>query len=65
MKGGFSSLAVLSLKRAGASIHKLKTLGLTGQMGRSAYKAADLYKFFGLDSSAIQKAVKDMIPPSA
>ena len=60
VKGGFSSLVVLSLKRSGASIHKLKVLGLNGQMGRSAYKAADLYKFFGLDSSAIQKAVKDL-----
>lgn len=65
LNGGFSSLVILSLKRKGASIHKLKTLGLNGQMGRSAYKAVDLYKFFGLDSAAIQKAVKDMVPPSS
>ena len=60
LRGGFSSLVVLSLKRAGASIHQLKVLGLNGQFGRSAYKAEDLYKYFGLDSLSIQKAVKEM-----
>ena len=62
LRGGFSSQVVLSLKRAGASIYKLKALGLNGQFGRSAYKAEDLYKYFGLDSLSIQKAVKEMAP---
>ena len=64
LKGGFSSLVVLSLKKAGVSIHKFKALGLTGQIGRSAYKAAHLYRFFGLDSLSIQKAVEDMVSGS-
>ncbi|MCY4513355.1 MAG: transketolase [Bdellovibrionales bacterium] len=61
LKGGFSSQVVLSLKKEGVSINKFKALGLNGQIGRSAYKAVDLYQFFGLDSAAVQKAVKEMV----
>ena len=60
LRGGFSSLVALSLKKQGAVIHKLKALGLNGETGRSAYKSKDLYRFFGLDHTAIQKAVEDL-----
>ena len=58
LNGGFSAQVVLHLKRAGARLRRLKALGLSGQIGRSAYRARDLYRLFGLDSFSIQKAVE-------
>ena len=60
IKGGMASILVLALKEAGASISQLKCLGVRGGFGRSAYKSKDLYKLFGLDESALEKAVISM-----
>ena len=59
IRGGMSSLLVLALNLAGVKISKLKSLALQGGFGRSAYKALDLYKHFGLDRSSIEKAILD------
>ena len=59
IKGGMSSILVLALSSAGVKISKLKSLALQGGFGRSAYKAMDLYKHFGLDKNSIEKAVLD------
>ena len=56
IKGGMASILLLALKEAGAKISKFKALGVRGNFGRSAYKARELYEFFGLDRQSIAKA---------
>ena len=55
--GGMSSILSWALTRAGARISQYQSLGIPGKFGRSAYKARDLYKLFGLDKDSIKKAV--------
>ena len=57
VKGGFSSLLLFHLKSAGQSISKFQSLGVQGGVGRSAYKAKDLYQLFKMDSASIQETV--------
>ena len=57
IKGGMSSLLVLALKESGVTISKLKALAVRGDFGRSAYKALELYRLFGLDRSSIKKSI--------
>ena len=57
IKGGMASQLVLALKEQGEAISLLKVLAVRGTFGRSAYKALDLYKHFGLDRDSIVKAV--------
>ena len=57
IKGGMSSILVWALTVAGAKISRYRSLGVPGGFGRSAYKAKDLYKLFGLDKEAIKQAV--------
>ncbi len=60
IKGGMASLLVLDLQAAGIKISKLKNLAVQGAFGRSAYKALELYKLFGLDRASIVQAVLEM-----
>lgn len=53
--GGFGQMLTHALVQNGFNF-KLKTLGVRGEFGRSAYTAKDLYKSYGIDSSAIVKA---------
>ncbi len=59
IKGGMASTLILSLTEAGANISQIKCLAVRGTFGRSAYKALDLYKLFGLDRDSITQAVLD------
>ena len=56
IKGGMSSLLVLALKEKAVRISKLKSLAVRGGFGRSACKAMDLYKLFGLDRDSIEQS---------
>jgi transketolase len=53
---GFGQILVHALVSAGISI-KVKSLGVHGEFGQSAYNAIDLYRKHGMDSAAIVKAV--------
>ena len=57
LKGGMGSFIAhaLCLNKVSFQIH---SLGVQGEFGRSAYKALDLYRLHGLDSSSIVQAVK-------
>lgn len=57
LKGGMGSFIAhaLCLEKVQFQMH---SLGVQGEFGRSAYKALDLYKLHGLDSSSIVQAVK-------
>jgi transketolase len=57
--GGFGQLLSHALLQNGVSF-KLKSLGVRGEFGRSAYNAIDLYKSYGIDSSAIVKAAVEL-----
>ena len=47
---------------AGAGIrHQIKSLGIPGEFGRSAYKAEDLYNAYGLTSDKIVEAAKQLL----
>ncbi len=54
--GGFGQILVHALATAGVQT-KVKTLGVKGEFGQSAYNAIDLYRKHGMDSVAIAKAV--------
>ena len=57
LKGGIGSFIAHSLSLENISF-QMHSLGVQGDFGRSAYKALDLYKLHGLDSSSIVQAVK-------
>lgn len=57
--GGFGQLLTHALSQNGISF-KLKSLGVRGEFGRSAYTANDLYKSYGIDSTAIVKAALEL-----
>lgn len=58
--GGMGAILSHSLLQAGVSL-KLRSLGVHGEFGQSAYNAIELYRKHGLDSTAIVKAVKELI----
>ena len=60
IRAGMSSILVLSLQMAGIKISKIKVLGMKGGVGRSAYQALDLYRFFNLDRKAIEKVALEL-----
>jgi transketolase len=39
----------------------VRSLGVKGEFGQSAYNAIELYRKHGLDSEAIAKAVKSLL----
>ncbi len=55
--GGMGSLVTHALAQAGVQF-KLKSLGVKGEFGQSAYNAIELYQKHGLDAQAIIHAVK-------
>ena len=57
LKGGMGSFIAhaLCLEKVPFQMH---SLGVQGKFGRSAYKAVDLYRLHGLDSTSIVQAVK-------
>lgn len=57
--GGFGQMLTHALLQNGISF-KVKSLGVRGEFGRSAYNAIDLYKMYGIDSSAIVKAAWEL-----
>ncbi len=58
--GGMGAILSHSLLQAGVLL-KLKSLGVRGEFGQSAYSALDLYRKHGLDSTAIVKAAQELI----
>lgn len=58
--GGMGSILAHALLTEGIPF-KLKSLGVDGRLGQSAYKALDLYKLHGLDASSIVKTAKEWI----
>lgn len=57
--GGFGQILVHGLMQGRATL-KVKSLGVAGKFGQSAYNAIDLYKQHGMDSRAIVEAVKTL-----
>ncbi len=41
--------------------HQMKSLGIHGEFGRSAYKAEDLYKMYGLTSDKMVEAARQLL----
>lgn len=58
--GGMGSLLTHALLQDGQAL-KVKSLGVHGEFGQSAYSALDLYRKHGLDASAIVKTVEKLI----
>jgi transketolase len=57
--GGFGQLLTHALLQNGVSF-KVKSLGVRGEFGRSAYTANELYSAYGIDSKAIVKAALEL-----
>jgi transketolase len=60
IKGGMGSLLVHELKMSGHNC-SVKSLGILGEFGQSAYKADHLYAKNLMDDQAIIKAVKELL----
>lgn len=58
--GGMGAILSHSLLQAGVTL-KLRSLGVHGEFGQSAYNAIELYRKHGLDATAIAKAVRELI----
>lgn len=56
---GFGSFVTHQLSESGYPA-KIKTLGVHGQFGQSAYNAIELYRKHGIDSSAMVKAAVEL-----
>jgi transketolase len=57
--GGMGALLVHALVSVGVSL-KLKSLGVDGEFGRSAYLADELYQLHGIDAASIAKAASTL-----
>ena len=60
ISGGMSSLLISALGRRGVFPKKWKAIGVFGEFGRSARRAADLYRRYGMDSQAIAAAAESL-----
>lgn len=60
VKNGMGALLAHALLLDGAEF-KMRSLGVNGEFGQSAYKALDLYKKHGLDAAAIAQAARKMM----
>ena len=58
--GGMGAIVTHALACSGVSL-KLKSLGVGGEFGQSAYKAIELYEKHGLESQAMVQAARDMM----
>jgi len=57
---GLGAFVCHQLTLAGSSI-AIKSLGVKGEFGQSAYNAIELYRKHGVDSTAIEKAAEDLL----
>jgi transketolase len=60
IKGGMGSLLTHAMLQEGHEI-KVRSLGIQGDFGRSAYQADHLYQLNQMDENAIIKAVKELL----
>jgi transketolase len=58
--GGMGAMLTHSLLLEGVQL-KVRSLGVKGEFGQSAYNAIDLYRKHGMDSEAILKAVNSLL----
>lgn len=58
---GFGAFVTHQLVQSGETNLKVKSLGVRGEFGQSAYNAIELYRKHGLDSGAIVQAAKDLL----
>jgi transketolase len=58
--GGFGAAVAHNLALAGVSF-RMKSLGVHGEFGQSAYNAVELYQKHGMDSEAIIKATQALL----
>jgi len=58
--GGMGAMLTHALLQAGTQL-RVRSLGVQGEFGRSAYSALELYQQHGLDSVAIEKAVRSLL----
>jgi transketolase len=58
--GGMGAMMVHALAQSGVSF-SVRSLGVKGEYGQSAYKASELYKKHGLDSDSIVKTAKELL----
>lgn len=58
--GGMGAMITHALLQDGLAI-KVASLGVKGEFGQSAYKAVELYKKHGLDSTAIAEAARKLV----
>ncbi len=54
---GFGSFVTHQLVQSGVSV-RVKSLGVRGEFGQSAYSAIELYRKHGIDSESIAKAAE-------
>ena len=60
VKGGMGAQVSHALSNAGIA-HRIKTLGIGGEFGQSAYKADELYDKFGLNVEGVKAAAKELL----
>ena len=60
VKGGMGAQVSHALSNAGIA-HRIKTLGIAGEFGQSAYKADELYDKFGLNVEGVKVAAKELL----
>ena len=58
--GGMGAQLSHALSNTGIS-HSIKTLGIAGEFGQSAYKADQLYDKFGLNVAGVKTAAKELL----
>lgn len=58
--GGMGALVSHALAQAGIP-HRMKSLGIPGEFGRSAYVAEHLYEHYGLTSARMAEAVRELL----
>lgn len=58
--GGMGAMLTHALLQDGVAL-KVRSLGVHGEFGQSAYNAIELYKKHGLDADAIVKAVRSLL----
>ena len=58
--GGMGAQVSHTLSNSGIA-HQIKTLGIAGEFGQSAYKADELYDKFGLNVEGVKAAAKGLM----
>jgi len=60
--GGMGALLAHALAQAGIA-HRMRSLGIPGEFGRSAYVAEQLYELHGMTAAGMVKAAKELLTP--